>query len=750
MEKFKVNEETLSRGLSGFIKLLGAATWTLTFLAYFLSDVDSRRIFLWLVFLFALWLFSITIKRETSSNRFQFLWLALILGTPLIFSEANVDPWIPITVIALNLVGIIGFSSRSNFALLLILLVIVFIKYLINLELASYLYGGAAFGSGWISIAYLASVGLTAWVLKNLTLDQVRKFDSAMTMRMTALEHQSLNRLSREINSSIARKLHESVLNTLSSVKRLKNAQQLTALSQIAKQDLESLDDITSQIRPISLGALIDVSIARSGLENVEVSVSPGCEVEVSIETLPPLQHSLTEVFRNIDRHAKAKHVRIYWECYSDHISLFVIDDGVGFDTEAKFQGHYGLSAISNSGLNSLGHEVSIKSEISHGTEVQWKLGNFLTRHDANQNFEKIAEWPRLTQDNLMFRYLFLIVPFVLGALMIFLTSGFSDPRLIVVQYAIFLCLLWLYATLEPLKWRGPLLVILLSIIYWGQFSLIDQTSNCVAAQPLQWIVNGYTIGLLLIVLSSISIFVKALIMIGNFLIIALVATSLGDCQELVLLPGLTGTVIAIGMIYGTSRLTAQNLRTITEFQLALETSVEREMKQQASDIAILRMQELTSDARKLLIQIHDTHGDFEDLKHQSNVQESFLRSALQIIESTSDDVQEALLDMLSRLARSKVLVSIENWTTSLEDVSWPEELIRFGFELSSSLHDGKCKLIFIDQGESVYFVVEASGEFSFKLIPREFVNESQEGNIRCEIELPSFKSTSQQIEQLH
>ena len=184
-------------------------------------------------------------------------------------------------MISLNLVGIIGFSVLSKLALILILFTIGFIKFLIDLNLSSFLYGGAVYKSGWISITYLASVGLTAWVLKNLTLTQVKKFDRAMTLRMSALEQQSLNRISREINSSIARKLHESVLNTLSSVQRLKDSQQLKALGQIAKRDLESLDEITSQIRPISLVDLIDVAIARSGMTNVEVSVSPGCEVEV-------------------------------------------------------------------------------------------------------------------------------------------------------------------------------------------------------------------------------------------------------------------------------------------------------------------------------------------------------------------------------------------------------------------------------------------------------------------------------------
>jgi hypothetical protein len=119
-------------------------------------------------------------------------------------------------------------------------------------------------------------------------------------------------------------------------------------------------------------------------------------------------------------------------------------------------------------------------------------------------------------------------------------------------------------------------------------------------------------------------------------------------------------------------------------------------------------------------------------------------------MESTSDDVQEVFLEMLNRLARQRVLVSIENWAISLEDINWPDDLMRFGFELSTSLRNGVCKLLFIDQGESVLLVVTASGDFENELAPRDFIIDFEDKKIRCEIELPVVKSTSQQIEQLH
>ncbi|MFM1905747.1 MAG: hypothetical protein RIT32_543, partial [Actinomycetota bacterium] len=123
------------------------------------------------------------------------------MGTPIVFSEANLDTWIPITVLALNLIGIIGFSFFTLWAIPLLLLIAVFVKYLVEQQLASFLYGGAIFADGWVSISYLIAVGITAWVVKNYTLTQARRFDLSMTERLAILEAKQTDQLTRELNA---------------------------------------------------------------------------------------------------------------------------------------------------------------------------------------------------------------------------------------------------------------------------------------------------------------------------------------------------------------------------------------------------------------------------------------------------------------------------------------------------------------------------------------------------------------------
>lgn len=667
------------------------------------------------------------------------------MGTPLLFDEANFDSWIPITVLALNLVGIIGFGVYSIFAIPIILITSGFIKFLINLDLSSFLYGGAKYQSGWVSILYLLAAGLTSWALKNYTINQARRFDDSMSFRLSDLEQKRSNQVTRELNQSVARKLHESVLNTLSSIQRLRDGNQLSQVGLIAKRDLDSLDEITQKIKPISLDELINIAILRSGLEEVEIIIKPDCEVEVSIETLPALQHSLIEALRNIDRHSRASKVEISWSCSPDRIILTVTDDGLGFDPDSVAGGSYGLQVIQNSTLQKLGHHVEINSVIGAGTQVIWSFVELATRQD---NSEPIAEWPRLTQDNIVFRYLFLVIPFFIGTLSVMLTSGFRQQEMAVLHYFVYLLMLATYATVEPSKLRNAILPFLITAIFWGQYSLIDQVSTCVEALPIQWLVNGYTVGILLIVMSSINKYLKPLFLLGNTYIIANVAYSLRKCQEIALLPGITGLVLSIGIIYGLNAMAKRNLATIAEYQVALDDAMERELKQQAADLTFLRMQSLTQGARELLERMQDPNQNFELLKSESQIQEAYLRSALQIMESTRDDIQEVLLVLLSQLAQQGVKVSVENWSQSLDDVIWPAELVSFGYELSESLHEGICKLTFIDQGESVYLVVEGVGRFEHKLQPREFVSDLSESFVRAELALPIARYTSQQIEQ--
>lgn len=740
------NEASLERGVRGLVYLLGLATWFVTFLAFSLSELHSLRVTIWLIALFGAWSAGVIISRNIVSVFIQYFSLTLILGTAVIIPEANNDQWIPLTVIALNLVGMIGFRVSHRFAIFGILLTLVGIKFLIDQNFVSFLYGGAKFKDGWISLGYLFTAGMVSYLLKQVSIKQARDFDNSLTSRLEELELRHEKQLKREFNGVIARKLHESILNTFSSIKRIQTNSQLEPLSKVAHNDLASLDNLIQDISPISMQDLIDVSIRRSGIEGTEIRIIPECEIEVSTETLPALQDSLIETFRNIDRHANSTLVTVNWLIENGEIKLIIKDNGKGFSLNSIDPASYGLKVIRNRRLNELGHQVEIESKLGSGTKVEWILKDI---NDRIRDSDKIESWPRLTQDNLKFRFLSLMVPMYIGIVIIILTSGFENPEIVNLQYFLYLLALTSYVITERLKYRIVLLPILSILILLGQHNLIDQAISCEAALPLQWLVNGYTVGTLVIAMSSIPTLLKSIILISNLVIQANLSSSLRSCQELVFLPALTGLILAIGIIFGLRYLKRSNLETIAQYQDSLNKFIQVESQQNVKDLTYARLQSVTSDSRVLLQKLQSVASttDLDELRARVTVQESFLRSALIIIDSTTDDAQEALLQMLGQLARKGVLVSIENWTDSLVDVEWPRDLIEFGFNLSDSLMSGTCKLRFINQDYYIYLAVEATGEFGSPLPMAWFVSELNENSVRCEVQLLLITNTFEQIE---
>jgi hypothetical protein len=234
----------------------------------------------------------------------------------------------------------------------------------------------------------------------------------------------------------------------------------------------------------------------------------------------------------------------------------------------------------------------------------------------------------------------------------------------------------------------------------------------------------------------------KVVIVISNFLLLSPVASSFGKCQEVVVLPGLTGVVLSVGIIIGLNRLRKNNLIAISEHARVAEKYTDYQIRQNSYDRAYLRLQALTKDAQILLRALldGDKNLDLAELKEQSRIQESYLRSALIIIESMSLDTQQGMLEMLSRLARNKVVVSVETLTANLENLVWPPSLIEFGNEFSNEFNDGTCKLFFYEENSEIVLVIEADGKMKESFNKFDFVENFTNTRIRCSINLGSVK----------
>jgi signal transduction histidine kinase len=744
--KVSPNLETARRGIYGFTQLLGFATWILTFLTYFLTDVASPAIALWLLAGFLLWLGARSISTQSISNSIQFISLTLILGTPLIFESANQDRWIPITVVALALVAILAFQIENWFVFLAIPAFISIIKFLIDLDLMSYLYGGAVYKSGLMSILYLMVVGITTWVMKRITLNQAKEFDLKIVDFAAELDSVRRDQINREINQSIARRLHESILNTFTAIARIRDTSLLSDIKKVVRRDLEALEQISNEIRPIALADLIEEALFRTTLDRNLITILPGGEVEVSVITYTPLVESVTEALRNVERHSRANQITISWEILGGYVLLKLSDNGIGFDHNQVNSNSFGLRVINHQDLISLGHQVEIESKKDIGTEIRWKLTEFKPKQN---NIPSSANWPKLTEDNLAFRFLFLIVPVFIASFVHMLSQEFANSTQVTLLFFGYVAVLAIYAGIQQAKLRLMTLPVLLSLILWGQLNLINQTGNCVDALPIQWIMNGYTVGVLLILLSAIPIWSKIAILIGNFFAIALVATSLGKCQEIALLPGITGVLVAVGLIFGLNKLRQTNIQTMLDLEKSINTSLELQHRQDATDRAHLRLRVVTKDARELLESLltAENDSDFREFQTRCKMQESYLRSALLIIQTMRIDTQQNLLDILSKLAKNGVQVSIESWTENLNYIIWPDPVIEFGYKFAESFKDGSCKLMFFEENDQIILVFEAHGKTESSYADYDFIETLTADHLRLREAIGLITDKSPQIE---
>ena len=99
---------------------------------------------------------------------------------------------------------------------------------------------------------------------------------------------------------------------------------------------------------------------------------------QVQMSSLPPSMRQaifslVREGLNNVEKHARAQHVRIVMGWSADSLSMDLIDDGVGFDLSSVPDGHYGLAMMHEKAAE-LGGEMSIDSAHGRGTRLSFRV----------------------------------------------------------------------------------------------------------------------------------------------------------------------------------------------------------------------------------------------------------------------------------------------------------------------------------------------------------------------------------------
>jgi two-component system nitrate/nitrite sensor histidine kinase NarX len=191
-----------------------------------------------------------------------------------------------------------------------------------------------------------------------------------------------------EERQRLARNLHDAVNQSLFSAGLI--AEVLPRLwdrdQQEARRSLEDLRRLTrgamaemrsllAELRPSTLidsdlGDLLrQLGNALEGRTNLPVVVNVTDEFKLPSNVQIAFYRICQEAINNIAKHAKANRVEINLKQDGTTVELHIRDDGLGFDTQETFAGHYGLGMMRER-AETMGLLFAVTSQIGHGTEL--------------------------------------------------------------------------------------------------------------------------------------------------------------------------------------------------------------------------------------------------------------------------------------------------------------------------------------------------------------------------------------------
>jgi PAS domain S-box-containing protein len=255
----------------------------------------------------------------------------------------------------------------------------------------------------WLGIPLTVQERLTGWlILYHHERDAYTEHHAALVQAIanqaaTAIENARLYAQARRLaaleeRQRLARELHDSVSQALYGI-GLGARTARTLLDRDPAQAVEPIDYVLSladaslaemralifELRPDSLqreglvAALSRLATSLRARYELEVNTALSAEPALDEEAKEALYRIAQEALNNIARHAEAKRVDISLKEIEGEVLLEVRDDGVGFEPEAEYPGHMGLSSMRERAVR-LGGRLELESAPGQGTRLRAHL----------------------------------------------------------------------------------------------------------------------------------------------------------------------------------------------------------------------------------------------------------------------------------------------------------------------------------------------------------------------------------------
>lgn len=188
---------------------------------------------------------------------------------------------------------------------------------------------------------------------------------------LSDLAEERSERIRQEERAEMAAHLHDSVLQTLALIQRSDDPARMAILARHQEAELRDWLYGTAPLEGIDMVSTALKSAAARVEEDHQIPVEVVTVGDHPIdEPSRSLVGAATEAMVNAAKHSGADRMSLFFEANGSHLSVFVTDQGKGFDTASVNSDRKGIADSIRSRVERAGGTVEIISEPGEGTEV--------------------------------------------------------------------------------------------------------------------------------------------------------------------------------------------------------------------------------------------------------------------------------------------------------------------------------------------------------------------------------------------
>jgi signal transduction histidine kinase len=313
----------------------------------------------------AIWLLSLLVR--TRARRAGIQAAAGFLLVLAIFLDPGSEQWISVTTICFAvIVGAIFNLPTKGAAVVVVIATVLDLVIGVSGESSRVIFGVVQLAP-WAGGALQLFAGgglLLAW---HSWMRNVRIADHELETMKQVIEDEHQASASQAGTAAVARRIHETILNTLAAISMGVEPNQESEAKQACRRDLDQMNRDLQELGPCSLEEVISTA-----LETIQPSpLKCHLDVEGALVVAAPianaLHDALVEALRNIERHSGQVHARIHVRV-ADCISITVSDKGVGASPAASER--FGLRNSMRSNMSTIGGQSSLQRNDDGGTTV--------------------------------------------------------------------------------------------------------------------------------------------------------------------------------------------------------------------------------------------------------------------------------------------------------------------------------------------------------------------------------------------